>query len=207
MANLGDGGRPRSKSLVRLDLYNAYARLGVSPLMSTDEIKAAVLRKRNELMKRRRTRSRQQFGEEETEITELQAIEEEIGTPRARAKYDQANPQNELLTVQPSPHDRWLDPLRRASLISAWLVEELGRDCLLPSPESLRFWAPRGLDDELTAFLADFVVAAAEPSSPPEGAPEGDGAPPDVAELERFAAPPDGVATEQPSAKERSING
>jgi hypothetical protein len=180
------GPRPRCRTLVHLDLYNAYARLGVSPLMSTEEIKAVVQRKRKELMRRRRTRGQQQFGEEEAEITALQAIEDEIGTPRARAQYDQAHPQNELLTVQPSPHDRWLDPKHRAGLVSDWLVEELGRDCLLPSPESLSLWAPRELPPELAAFLAAFTGAA-------DGRPAGAAAPettrvvlPEVADLEKL---------------------
>jgi hypothetical protein len=151
------GQRPRAKTLVQLDLYNAYARLGVSPLLSTEEIKAAVLRLRKDLMRRRRTRSQQEFGKEEAEITELQAIEDEIGTPKARARYDQANPQNELLTVQPSPSDRYLDPKRRSWLVTSWLVEELGREALLPSPESLALWAVGGLSPELTAFLTEFA--------------------------------------------------
>src|SRR5262249_50127893 len=45
------GERPRARALARLDLSNAYARLGVSPLLSTEEIKAAVQRKRKELMR------------------------------------------------------------------------------------------------------------------------------------------------------------
>ncbi len=151
------GPRPRAKAMASLDLYNAYARLGVSPLLSTDEIKADILRKRKELMRQRRTRGQQEFGKEETEITELQALEDEIGTPKARARYDQANPQNELLTVQPSPGDRYLDSRRRSSLVTAWLVEELGRDVLLPSADSLFLWAPNGLGTDLVAFLAEFA--------------------------------------------------
>jgi hypothetical protein len=184
MADLNEGGRPRSKALVRLDLYNAYARLGVSPLLSTEEIKVEVQRKRKELMRKRRARSQQQFGDEEAEITRLQAIEDEIGTPKARARYDQANPQNELLTVQLSPHDRWLDPRHRASLVTAWLVEELGRDGLLPSAESLRLWAPLGLDAELTVFLAGFAGAA--PRGAADGSPDAYGAAlPALADLEQ----------------------
>ena len=127
MADSASGGRPRSKAMVRVDLENAYAKLGVSPLMTTEEIKRVAEQKRRELMRRRRTKSHQQFGAEEDEMTALQAIEDQIGTARAREKYDQANPQNELLTVQPAPHDRWLDPRRRDGLITAWLVEELGQ--------------------------------------------------------------------------------
>jgi hypothetical protein len=184
MANLPNGNRPRARAMVRLDLSNAYARLGVSPLMSTEEIKAVVDRKRKELMRQRRDRAQQEFGKEEAEITELQAIEAEIGSPRARTRYDQANPQNELLTVQPSPHDRWLDPAHRANLISAWLMEELGRDAILPSPESLCFWAPKGIDPELADLLARFGLADNAPSNPVPIAPN---FLPEVSELEQLS--------------------
>ncbi len=106
MADTEHGERPRAKTMVRLDLYNAYARLGVSPLLPTDEIKEVINRKRKEVMRRRRTRGEQQFGEEEAEMTRLQAIEDEIGTPKARARYDRLNPQNALLTIQPGPARR-----------------------------------------------------------------------------------------------------
>ncbi len=213
LSNRHAGVRPCSKTLVRLDLYNAYARLGVSPLMSTEEIKAAVQRKRKELMRRRRARSQQEFGEEEAEITALQAIEDEIGMPRARAKYDQTHPQNELLTVQPSPHDRWLDPKHRASLISDWLVEELGRDAAAPSAESLRFWAPRGISPELAAFLKEFAAASAEEASslPQEVDPT---LFPGVADLDRLSAGAakdttiqDGTEAAPPHLREEAVDG
>jgi hypothetical protein len=144
--------------MVQLDLHNAYARLGVSPLMSTEEIKEVINRKRKDVMRRRRTRGEQQFGEEEAEMTLLQAIEDEIGMPKARARYDRLNPQNALLTIQPSPCDARLDPKSRAGLATAWLIEELGRTAALPSPESLSLWATRGLDPELIAFLSSFAL-------------------------------------------------
>ncbi len=156
MNSTSDSKRPRPKAPVQLDTNNAYARLGASPLMSTDEIKALVQRKRKELMRKRRTRGQQQFGEEEAEITSLQEIEDLIGSPKARARYDEMNPRNELLTIQPSPGDRWLDPKHRSGLVSAWLVEELGESALLPSPDCLQFWAPSGIGDDLAAFLAAF---------------------------------------------------
>jgi hypothetical protein len=172
MNPIPDSRRPKSKSLVRLDLYNAYARLGASPLMSTEEIKALVLRKRKELMRKRRTKGQQQFGEEEAEITALQEIEDEIGTPKARARYDRENPQNELLTIQPSPNDRGLDPRHRTGLVTAWLVEELGREAALPSADSLALWAPGGIDDDLNAFLIGFPLDSekVEGSDRPEDA-------------------------------------
>ena len=156
-ADTGGGGRPRAKTMVRLDLHNAYARLGVSPLMPTEEIKEVINRRRKEVMRRRRTRGEQRFGEEGGEMTRLQAIENEIGTPKARARYDRLNPQNALLTIQPSPGDVGLDPKHRAGLATAWLVEALGRDAALPSPESLASSAARGLGPDLVAFLASFA--------------------------------------------------
>ena len=152
------GGRPRAKTMVGLDLHNAYARLGVSPLLSTDEIKEVINRKRKEVMRLRRGRADQQFGEEEAEMTRLQEIEEEIGTPKARALYDRRNPQNALLTIQPAPGDSSLDPRYRSGLATAWLVEELGRESPLPTADALAFWAPHGLDPELVTFLASFTL-------------------------------------------------
>jgi hypothetical protein len=182
MAADDGGGRPRPKTMVRLDVYNAYARLGVSPLMPTEEIKEVINRKRKDVMRRRRTRGEQQFGEEEAEMTRLQAIEDEIGTPKARARYDWLNPQNALLTVQPGPADLGLDPKHRLGLATAWLVEELGRERALPSPESLALWAPRGLDPELVAFLAAFTAGPGRESASTGS----DGpAPPDLADLDR----------------------
>lgn len=188
MADSASGGRPRSKAMVRVDLENAYAKLGVSPLMTTEEIKRVAEQKRRELMRRRRTKSHQQFSAEEDEMTALQAIEDQIGTARAREKYDQANPQNELLTVQPAPHDRWLDPRRRDGLITAWLVEELGQAVTLPSPESLALWAPSGVSPELAALLSMFATdTATEPGTTPDGSPEGP-APLSLADLDKLAA-------------------
>lgn len=177
-----EGERPRAKTMVQLDPDNAYARLGVSPLLPTAEIKEIINRKRKEVMRRRRTRGEQMFGEEEAEMTRLQAIEDEIGTPKARARYDRLNPQNALLTVQPGPDDAILDPGSRGGLATAWIVEELGREGSLPTPESLAFWAPRGLDPDLVAFLAAFATAGPE-------------APPGLDELHRIRPTDDGPNT------------
>jgi hypothetical protein len=122
MTDTKSGGRPRAKTMVRLDLYNAYARLGVSPLLPTDEIKEVINRKRKEVMRQRRTRGEQQFGKEDAEMTRLQAIEDEIGTPRSRARYDRLNPQNALLTIQPGRHDICLQSKDRAGLATAWVA-------------------------------------------------------------------------------------
>jgi hypothetical protein len=173
--------------MVGLDLHNAYARLGVSPLLPTDEIKEVINRKRKEVMRRRRTRGEQQFGEEEAEMTRLQAIEDEIGTPRARARYDRLNPQNALLTIQPAPCDLGLDPKHRVGLATAWLVEALGRASSLPSPESLSLWAFQGLDPDLIAFLSAFVGANDRGANNPEG---DEATLPELADLELFGIAP-----------------
>jgi hypothetical protein len=183
MTDTSGGARPRAKTMVRLDLYNAYARLGVSPLLPTDEIKEVINRKRKEVMRQRRTRGEQQFGEEEAEMTRLQAIEDEIGTPKARARYDRLNPQNALLTIQPGLHDVCLDSKHRAGLATAWVVEQLGHASSLPSPESIALWASQGLDTDLVAFLTSFAAA----NNREADAHEVDEAElPDIAELERF---------------------
>jgi hypothetical protein len=183
MTDTKSGGRPRAKTMVRLDLYNAYARLGVSPLLPTDEIKEVINRKRKEVMRQRRTRGEQQFGKEDAEMTRLQAIEDEIGTPRSRARYDRLNPQNALLTIQPGRHDICLESKDRAGLATAWVIEQLGRESSLPSPESLALWAPQGLDPDLLAFLTAFTAANDRGAHTHEVV---ESALPDIAELERF---------------------
>jgi hypothetical protein len=190
-----DGARPRAKTMVQLDPDNAYARLGVSPLLPTAEIKEVINRERKEVIRRRRTRGEQQFGEEEAEMTRLQAIEDEIGTPKARARHDRLNPQNVLLTVQPGPGDSCLDPAKRAGLATAWLVEQLGREGAPPTVESLALWAPGGLAPELADFLAAFAT-----SGDRGGVADIFDAPPDLDELRRIppacagrdGAPPSG---------------
>lgn len=185
-------GRPRSKTLVRIDLQNAYARLGVSPLLTTEEIKRFADQKRKDVMRKRRTRTQQQFGTEESEMAAIQEIEALIGTPKARAKYDQANPQNELLTVQPAAHDRWLDARHRDGLLSAWLLEELGPDAALPTPDSLALWAPHGFAPELLAFLRAFAPAAFQDAgAAPAVAPDSSdaGLLPSLADLDRLSTP------------------
>jgi hypothetical protein len=147
--------RPRPKGRLVVDPNNAYARLGVSPLSTTEEIKAFVLAKRSKAQASKRSRGDDDFGAAEAEMTRLQEIEEEIGTPRARAKYDAKHPQNELLTVQPARADRRFELRERANLAAAWLVEELGPEGEFPSPESIPLWAPDvdvALEDVLKRF-------------------------------------------------------
>jgi hypothetical protein len=179
--------RPRSKTFVTLDLDNVYARLGISPLTPTDEIKDLVNQRRKELMRKRRTRGQHQFGEEEAEMTALQLIEDKVGSPRSRERYDAANPQNVLLTVQPGPRDRLLDRDHWAGVLSAWAVEELGRDAPLPSPESTWLWVPGGLDPEVAAYLEGFP--SEDGGGPPPATHEDDlapGAAPLASEIDRL---------------------
>jgi hypothetical protein len=180
--------RPRPRSRALIDPSNAYARLGASPLDSTEEIKALILNKRNAVMAKRRGRADQQFGKEEAEVTELQRIEDEIGSSDARTAYDLEHPQNELLTVQQSRRDRVFDRAHRAGLLSAWLVSELGCDVFLPSPSCQELWAPGGIDPALAQALSAFVAEEGRALS--QGQFEGQGgddAPLDVSSLEKTA--------------------
>lgn len=134
------GDRPQPKSFVQVDLNNAYARLGVSPLATDKEIKQLYNEKDAKLRGQLRDKANQQFSSIEQQITELQEIEALIGSPKARARYDQEHPYNESLTVQPLPGDRFDDPIHRANLATEWLVEQLGRTALLHTPESAAIW-------------------------------------------------------------------
>ena len=73
----GFGKRPRPKGRLVVDPNNAYARLGVSPLSSTEEIKAFILGKRSKAMASKRSRGDDDFGAAEAEVTRLQEIEAE----------------------------------------------------------------------------------------------------------------------------------
>lgn len=153
--------RPRPKARLTIDPDNAYAKLGAHPLASIEEIKKLLSDKRGKLMAARRARGQQAFGTEEQEIIELQDIEKQIGTPAARAAYDREHPQNALLTVQPAPRDRAFEPARIASLVTTWLVDELGPEAMLLHPDAYWLWLPGGLDPELAAQLQPFAGAPA----------------------------------------------
>ncbi len=171
------GHRPRPKGFLRLDLSNAYTRLGVSPLTSTEDIadKISELRgKANKAAKAAVNAAAKDAAEEE--ILRLDKISEEIGSAKQRERYDESFPQNILLTVQPSSSEQtWLRH-RRAGLISEWLREKLEQDAFLPAPNCMRLWAPAGLNPLLLELLT------ASQSAGPEIAAGGDG----------FAAPPAG---------------
>lgn len=150
-------GRPRSKAFLRINLDNAYARLGVSPLASSDKISSRIAELRGKAIKRAKAKAARSAGEEEEEIYRLDHIHNEIGTPKARKKYDEDHPQNILLTVQPSAAEQsWLR-YRKAGLMSEWLADELGQDAFLPSLRCLQLWSPGGLDEKLLLFLSQFT--------------------------------------------------
>ncbi len=153
-------GRPRPKTRLAIDTENAYAKLGASPLASLDEIKKILSDKRGKAMAARRAKGQAASGDDEAEIIELQAIEKQIGSTASREAYDREHPQNALLTVQPAPRDRAFEPQKIASLVTAWLVEELGADALLLHPDAYWLWLPGGLDAELAQQLAPFSETA-----------------------------------------------
>lgn len=153
-------GRPRPKTRLAIDPENAYAKLGASPLASLDEIKKILSDKRGKAMAARRAKGQSASGDDEAEIIELQLLEKQIGSAAAREAYDREHPQNALLTVQPAPRDRAFEPQKIASLVTAWLVEELGADAMLLHPDAYWLWLPGGLDAELAAQLAPFLETA-----------------------------------------------
>ena len=160
--------------MVRLDLDNAYARLGVSPLLPTDEIKEVINRKRKDVMRKRRTRGDQQFGEEEAEMTRLAGDRGRDRLAQGPAQYDRLNPQNALLTVQPARATSGSTP----STVPAWSRPGWSRSSAarasLPSPESLALWAPAGSipiwstsSPRVTAMIAARRVTTRRPRVPP----------------------------------------
>ena len=152
--------RPRPKTRLAIDPENAYARLGSSPLASIDEIKKVLSDKRGKAMAARRAKGQAAAGDEEAEIIELQASEKEIGSPAARAAHDREHPQNALLTVQPASRDKAFEPAKIASLVTSWLVEELGPESMLLHPDAYWLWIPGGLDPDLAQQLQPFAAAA-----------------------------------------------
>ncbi|MBK8920281.1 MAG: hypothetical protein IPM81_02050 [Saprospirales bacterium] len=105
----------------------------------------------------RRGKAAQKFGSADDAFIGLQKLLDAIGNATKREQYDYDNPHNQVLTVQPSPYDKWLDPKKQCDLVSAFLIEALGQDCWLPHPDSLPLWLPTGLDPELEAFLSTYI--------------------------------------------------
>lgn len=148
--------RPRSKDFLSIDTENAYTRLGVSPLESTEKIASLIADLRGKTMKMAKARVERSI-EDEQEIQRLDNIHNNIGKPEGRKRYDEEHPQNIMLTLQPSSLEQsWLKH-RLDGLISEWLLEELGQDDVVPSFRCLKFWSPQSLEDDLLEFLAQFT--------------------------------------------------
>jgi hypothetical protein len=175
-AKAHSGKRPRSKLFLSLDLKNAYARLGVSPLASDKEISDRIGKLRAAAVKRLKAKGNAAIDDpDRQEAFRLDKIEEEIGDPRKRKIYDERYPQNILLTVQPSPSEQAWARHRKAGLISKWVQNELGEDALCPTPSCLRLWAPSGLDAELISFLGEYSAGdTPQPASTPPQLPADD---------------------------------
>ena len=152
------GSRPKAKTLLRIDLDNAYSRLEVSPLDSTEEIANKIANLRAAAIRRIRQKPTiAPDDKDQAEVNRLDRISEEIGDSLKRKMYDQENPQNLLLTVQPSQIEQSSLRYRRAGLISEWLYDELGEDCFLPSPRCLHLWAPSGVGEAVLNFILCYV--------------------------------------------------
>jgi hypothetical protein len=150
--------RPRSKSFLTLSLDNPYARLGVSPLAPTSEIADLIDQRRSEANRRLKAKPlRAKDDPDERLVLELDEISEAIGDDRRRERYDAQNPQNILLTVQPSASEQAWRRQGRAGLISDWINEVAADETLLPTPRCVKLWAPGGVEPALRALLAEFV--------------------------------------------------
>jgi len=182
-------GRPRSRAFLRLDIDNAYERLGISPLAPTEEISSRIAELRGEAARRVKQKLQRGLDDaDEAEIHRLDQIHEEIGDDRRRRVYDEQNPQNVLLTVQPGPSEQLRLRHRRAALVTEWLHGELYADAFLPTPRSLRLWAPAGVPADLLRALAPFArdaraSAAEEPTLPADDPP----APASIIDLDRLS--------------------
>jgi hypothetical protein len=177
MRNPQGGSRPSAKSFLEISGENPYAQLGVSPLAPTGEISTRI----NTLLAQARRKvlakaAKSLDDPDEKELLRLQKIDQEIGEAKRRRTYDERNPQNILLTVQPSASEQaWLR-FRRAGLISEWVHQTLSGDCgggygemaFLPTANCARLWAPSGLDEAVLTFLAEFEQAESATQSPVE---------------------------------------
>jgi hypothetical protein len=172
------GAPPRSKTMLGFSRENAYAQLGVSPLVPSEEISARISTLLAEARRRVRAKASKSANDtDEQEILRLQKIDEEIGDPKRRKAYDEKYPQNLLLTVQPSPAEEVWRRHRRAGLISRWVYESVGEASFVPTPTCARLWAPSGVDRAILDFLAGFqhsgstsgsdILPLAEPSVRP----------------------------------------
>ena len=167
--------RPQSKAFLRISLDNAYAQLGVSPLAPTAEISALINKQLAQARRRILAKAtRLPDDPDEREQLRLQKIDGQIGDAKRRKVYDEANPQNVLLTVQPSALERAWARHSKAGQISEWLREEFHRSSpqtqavFLPSPNCQRLWTPSGIDENILLFLADCIAAAPAPDASAE---------------------------------------
>ncbi len=150
--------RPKPHTFVQHDPNNYYAKLGISPLTPIKEIKAIIISKQMEVKKQlhRCVQKKSKKTALIKKFDKLEKIAKSFASDKKREEYDRLNPQNVLLTVQLSDTHDWLDQSSRINFVSAWLVEELGREKFLPTPESLQLWCPGGLDTELFDFLEQY---------------------------------------------------
>lgn len=152
------GGRPRSKSFLRISLENPYAQLKVSPNAPTNEIANRISALTTEAKRRVRAKvSKSDVDPDEREILRLQKIDEQIGDPSRRKLYDEKHPQNIMLTVQPIVTEQSWTGHRKAGLISEWLHDELGETAFLPTPSCERLWVPAGMEPETLEFLTQYL--------------------------------------------------
>ena len=181
--------RPRARTFLRLDRENAYAELGISPLASAAEISARYAELRKEAMRRVRDKLQRSFDDpDEARVQQLDRVHEKIGDDRRRRLYDEQNPQNVLLTVQPGRAEQLRLRHRRAALVTEWLRGELPPDALLPSPQCLRLWAPTGVPPDLLRELAPFARSAPAPAAGPAPPPADEpAAPVSIIDLDRLS--------------------
>lgn len=147
--------RPTPRTMVSYDPNNLYTRLGVSPLASTEEIKAIATKRRFEV-KDKRDQSAQNKRTNE-EIMKWDNIADKIGAENQRREYDNQHPQNVILTIQPGEEAKIVHSLDRLCLITVWLLETLGVDTLLPSPNAFPLWVPNPIDERLLQRLKTFI--------------------------------------------------
>jgi len=160
--------RPQSKRFLHISLDNAYAQLGVSPLAPTADISTLINKQLAQARRNVLAKANRAAGDpDEKEQLRLQRIDSQIGDAKRRKAYDEANPQNILLTVQPSASERAWTRSSKAGFISEWLREEYDRAVepgtqppFLPTTNCFRLWAPAGVDEHTLKFLAHFMLAA-----------------------------------------------
>lgn len=170
------GARPRPLARIVIDPNNAYARAGVAPSMTSQEIRRELTRKHAKLSgDAKLSGGRKELTEQ---LEQLGGLLDQLGDAKRRARYDAEHPENELLTVQPSGRDAMPAPARLAALATGWLLDEGDPEAWLPHPESLSIWCPGGVSTELTEFLQAFSETTSTQPDPDSGAREAKAASP-----------------------------